>query len=360
VDAPELRRGQTLLPPGMFVSTSAIDCEFQLLAGAHPLKHRAPIHFHAGTAEVEAEVRLLAANEAIEPGSTRFLRLLLKEPLLLLPGDRFIARMFSPVVTIGGGIVIDNHAPTGMRKPAALARLAPLRDATPEQRAHLLAAEHPDGLPLAELILRCGRPIALPPGLKLVQGRVISAGRLAELAQQLRECLARFHQASPLQPGMARAAAPIPVHLLDAVLAEAPDLVAEGEILRLRAHRLQLKSEEDAALQRMEGLFRLAALAVPAVNDVIAQSGIDPARARQLLQILQRNQRLIRVSPELLYHTEAIEDLRQLLQARRGLRFSVPEFKDWTGVSRKYAIPLLEWLDRERVTRREGDKRLVL
>jgi selenocysteine-specific elongation factor len=62
----------------------------------------------------------------------------------------------------------------------------------------------------------------------------------------------------------------------------------------------------------------------------------------------------------LLYHTEAIEDLRQLLQARRGLRFSVPEFKDWTGVSRKYAIPLLEWLDRERVTRREGDKRLIL
>lgn len=360
VEASELRRGMMLVPPGLFDSTSAIDCEFHLLPGANPLKHRAPIHFHAGTAEAEAEVRLLAGLKPVEPGATAFVRLLLKEPLPLLPGDRFIARMFSPVITIGGGTVIENHAPLGIRKSEALARLQRLRAAGLPERAALLSTEHPDGIPLAELVRRCGRPVPLPAELQLIQGRVIARTRLAELAAELRETLARFHHASPLQPGMSRAASPVPAPLLDAVLAAAGDIVAEGENLRLASHKLQLKTDEDAALTRMESLFRDAGLAVPAVNDVIAQSGVDPNRARQLLQILQRNQRLIRISPELLYHAGAIAQLRAILAARKGTRFSVPEFKDWTGVSRKYAIPLLEWLDRERLTRREADKRVIL
>src|SRR5580704_2917750 len=111
VDASELARGMTLAEDGRFHVTRHIDCVFELLPSAKPLKHRAPVHFHAGTAEVEAEIRRLAGTHPIAPGTREYVRLVLSEPLLILPGDRFIVRMFSPVVTIGGGVVLDIAAP---------------------------------------------------------------------------------------------------------------------------------------------------------------------------------------------------------------------------------------------------------
>src|SRR6267154_1867832 len=102
VDAEHLRRGMTLAEAGRFNSTRQVACSFELLPSAKPLKHRAPVHFHAGTAEIEAEVRLVQGNK-MEPGTQAYARIALREPALLLSGDRFILRMFSPVVTIAGG-----------------------------------------------------------------------------------------------------------------------------------------------------------------------------------------------------------------------------------------------------------------
>jgi selenocysteine-specific elongation factor len=92
----------------------------------------------------------------------------------------------------------------------------------------------------------------------------------------------------------------------------------------------------------------------------LAQSGVEPARARTLLQILLKNRKLVRVGDQLIYHASAVDALRQSLAARKGVHFSVADFKEWTGVSRKYAIPLLEFLDREHVTRRDGEQRVIL
>ncbi len=103
-----------------------------------------------------------------------------------------------------------------------------------------------------------------------------------------------------------------------------------------------------------------AGLEVPAIKDVIAKSGVDTARARTLLQILMRDRKLVRVSEDLIFHAAALDQLRALLGTRKGSRFSVADFKDWTGCSRKYAIPLLEYLDREHITRRDGDSRIIL
>ena len=110
----------------------------------------------------------------------------------------------------------------------------------------------------------------------------------------------------------------------------------------------------------IESAFRAAGLAVPSTQEVLGKSGIEPNRARGILQLLLRDKRLVRVSDELVFHSSALQSLRQSLAPRKGQKFAVPEFKDWTGVSRKYAIPLLEFLDRERVTRRDGDTRIVL
>ncbi len=131
-------------------------------------------------------------------------------------------------------------------------------------------------------------------------------------------------------------------------------------MIRLSSHKLALKGDEEQALKKIEDAFATAGLAVPSAQEVLKSCGVDAVRARSLLAILFRDKRLVKVAEDLLFHPSALERLHGLLAARKGQRFSVPEFKDWTGVSRKYAIPLLEYLDRERITRREGDTRVIL
>jgi selenocysteine-specific elongation factor len=369
VEAADLQRGMVLTPPGLFRATQTIDCAFDLLPSALPLKHRQPIHFHSSTSELEAEVRLLRGTEPLAPGQSGFVRLLLSEPILLLPGDRFIARMFSPVTTIGGGTVLDNHPSPHLRKPAVLARLPELAHASLAARLRLFASESETGDTVANLAARCGaHPQAIlaqatAAGLipvKDPEPRLVPLAALATTLARLQAALADFHRQNPLLPGMPKASAPVPAFLLDLLLTRTKDVVADGDILRLATHRLQLKADEDEAAAKMESLFRQAGLAVPAVPEVLAKSGIDPSRARSLLQLLLRDGRLVKITADLICHREALVSLRQILASRKGQAFQVAEFKDWTGVSRKYAIPLLEFLDRERLTRRDGDRRLIL
>ena len=368
VEARELRRGMVLTHPGLFQATREADARFSLLESAKPLKHRAPIHFHAGAAEVVAEVRLLDGRAAMEPGADGYVRLKLAEPLLLLPGDRFIARMFSPVVTIGGGAILD-IAPPRVKQPSE--RLKRLDGAPPAEVLAALVRESRNGCSLSELVRRTGLTAAEinDAGLTRVAGVeawFVDPGWLAALRSRVLEELRAFHAANPLQTGMpkedlrARLLPEAPVFLLDSVLAGWTSVAAEGDRVRLSGHRVAFQGDEEEALKRIESAFERAGLTAPGVGGVLAGCGVEAHRARQLLQILLRNRRLIRVSEDLVIHASAVARLREMLAPRRGQRFTVPEFKEWTGISRKFAIPLLEFLDRERVTRREGDQRVVL
>ena len=127
---------------------------------------------------------------------------------------------------------------------------------------------------------------------------------------------------------------------------------------RERARKLVVASGGVEAT--IERAFEEAGLATPAMAEVLAKSAVEPGRARRLLEILLREKRLVRISEDLVFHQTALARLREMLAGRRAERFNVGAFKEWTGISRKYAIPLLEFLDRERVTRRDGDERVVL
>ena len=174
-----------------------------------------------------------------------------------------------------------------------------------------------------------------------------------------------FHRANPLKPGMSkeelrsRELPDAPSFYLDAMLKSEQELVAAGENVRLGSHTVRLQEDESAALKKIENAFGRAGLAVPALKEVLAKSGVDPRRARALLATLLREEKLVKVSEDLVFHSKAIRDLTALVAGHKGERFKVPQFKEWTGISRKYAIPLLEYLDRQRVTRREGDERVV-
>lgn len=373
IDHADLARGMVLAAPGRFTPTRTADCVLQLLPSAHALKHRAPVHFHAGTAEIEAQVRLLGSLDPVAPGGRGYVRLLLRDPALLAPGDRFIVRMFSPVVTIGGGVVLDTEPPARMRRKELGERLRVLESGSRAEQLQLIVREARYGLAPATAERRLNWTAAeveaaAASGLTRFQDPpwLLDPARAAALLEALRAALKKFHREHPLLAGMSkeelrgRELPDAPPALLDALLAAARDLALDGETVRLAAHKVTLQQDESAATGKMEALFRDAGLAVPAVPEVLAKSGIEPARARTLLQLLLKDKRLIKAGDDLVFHADAIAQLRALLAARKGTRFSVPEFKDWTGISRKYAIPLLELLDRERVTRRDGDQRIVL
>src|SRR5580698_5267231 len=158
IEPVEVARGMVLAAPGVFRTTTQIDCALQLLPSAKPLKHRAPVHFHAGTAEIEAQVRLLDGSAALQPGQRGWARIVLREPALLLPGDRFIIRMFSPVLTIGGGVVVDiggKRYRKGDRQGIA-EWLQTLAEAPESERIALLVRESKYGVGMAELVARTG------------------------------------------------------------------------------------------------------------------------------------------------------------------------------------------------------------
>src|SRR5262245_65513340 len=121
----------TLAAPRAFHPSREIDCQLELLPSAKPLKHRAPVHFHSGSAEIEAEVRLLNVGPALRPGAKAFARLILSASALLLPGDRFIIRMFSPVITIRGGAVLDNAGLHYRKKADADTSIVAMPEARP-------------------------------------------------------------------------------------------------------------------------------------------------------------------------------------------------------------------------------------
>jgi selenocysteine-specific elongation factor len=368
IEPGELARGDALSEPGRFRAVKQVDCRLQLLPTAKPLKHRAPVHFHCGTAEIEAQVRLVEGTAPLQPGGAAYARLVLRDAALLLPGDRFIIRLFSPVVTIGGGVVLD----VGAAGKSAPARLDVLASADAAERIALLVREIPFGMGMAGLVARTGlveteiaAAAARAPLMAIPQPQPWYVDRAWFQAARDRMVLTvrEFHRQNPLQPGIAKLdlrPAGAPPFVLDALLADAKEIVAEGDTVRLRGHTLVLNEDERQARAAIERAFQQAELAAPAVAQVLAKSGVEPARARTLLQILLREKRLVRINDDLVVHQSAIEELRRMLAARKPARFNVGMFKEWTGVSRKYAIPLLEFLDRERITRREGEERCVL
>jgi selenocysteine-specific elongation factor len=283
--------------------------------------------------------------------------------------------MFSPVATIGGGEALDIAPPGKIRRGAAGSRLGVLQTGTTEDRLALLVRESAHGLGLAQIIARTGwlpgeiEAAARNPRFLTIrepQFWVTDREWASEVGRRIQTWLAEYHRKNPLQAGVSkeeirsRELSGAPAFLLDVILAGIPAIAAEGEMVRLKSHRVALKQDEEAASAKIETAFADAGLAVPSTAEVLARSGVEAARARSLLQILLKNRKLVKVGDELVFHPTALDRLRETLGGRKGQRFSVGEFKDWTGISRKYAIPLLEFLDREHITRREGDARVVL
>src|SRR5258708_7716437 len=370
-----LRRGMTLATPGKFRVTRRIDALLELLGSAPKVKQRARVHFHSGTSETVAEAFLHSSRE-LAPSQSAFVQLRFQDDVLLLPGDRFIVRQFSPVTTIGGGVVLDPLP----RRPTVrdTGRVAFLETLERGDKIEILAAMTERallGLTLEEIVARTGwtaEEITATAKNLLTTGRVIAIsaeplvllGRKSfdEVQQKINSRVEKFHKENPLLPGISREDLRSSLGkrvrpeafraALDALIAQ-KKLDAHGEIVKRAGATISLDPEEARAKEQIEKAFASAGLAVPSVKEVLSKLPVEPKRAEKILQILLREKVLVRVTPELIFHRDALAQLRDRLSVfkkNKSERISVPIFKELTGITRKYAIPLLEYLDRERVT----------
>ncbi len=391
VEAASVERGMVLAPVGRLIPTQMLDARVEVLkSAARALRTRQRVRVHLGTAEVLARVAVLEEAGEVEPGASGFAQLRLEAPVAALPGERFIIRSYSPQRTIAGGEILDAHAARHRRREheRARARLSGLTEADRAGRlAFFVESAGEAGARHAELSARTGwreevleaaLGEALGRGL-LVESEGVSVSRAVfeRLTQRAREEVEAHHAREPLSRGMAREtlreqvfahAAP---EVFRAALREAEgrgELVSERELVRSSRHSLELSTADAELRDRLENIYREAGLEAPTLEEALARAGgpgARPEHTRKILRLLLDAGALVRVREDLLFHREALDGLVAALgeyAARHEPErlIDVAAFKELSGVSRKYAIPLLEHFDRTRVTRRAGDRRIIL
>ena len=386
IDHHSVQRGMTLATPSRFRATRRLDVKLRLLTGVRKLKNRALVHFHAGSFETMVEVALFERTE-LSAGEECFAQFRLRQAVLILPGDPFIIRQSSPLITIGGGVALDPlpRRPRAREASRSAFLEAVERSDKPEILTQL-AQRSLFGLPQSEISPRTGwtdaeiqttlQNIVSSKRVRLIPAEpaiLFATASFEELLKKITERVERFHKENPLQPGVAREELRVSLArrlrpeifraALEELAAAQKQIELQGELVKRAGSQISLMPEEAKAKEQIEAAFAAAGLAVPSAKEVLATLSLEAKRSEKLLQLLLREKALHRVTPELIFHREALAQLRAKLAAykkAKGERISVPAFKDLTGITRKYAIPLLEYLDRERLTRRQGDERVIL
>ncbi len=396
LDVGDLSRGDVLVQPGGLESTRRLDATLMLLPHMRPLKHGSRVRFHSGTSEVMARVSLAAPVDAdrgellpgtLTPGRESYARLRLERLVALTRGDRFVIRAYSPVVTIGGGRVLDPAPGRGrLRSPAGFKRLSRLRESG-DAHAFLIAMVDQGGsrgLPRSQLIPRGGLTSAnaeLVVESLVREGRVVAVGtvliapeRVLELRDMMTEWVSTFHTEHSLEPGLSREEARerfshhASSEVFDAIV---DTLVRDGTLtardhLALSSHRITLSPEETQVYQGIEECYRRAGLSPPDLGTVESKTSASQRTVDRMVKLLLREEVLVKVE-SLIFHGDELERLKTAVIALKNehpasarIELEVATFKKRFGISRKFAIPLLGYLDRERVTRRVGNVRLLL
>jgi selenocysteine-specific elongation factor len=384
VEHSEVERGAVVVPRGVFCTTRAVDARLEYLPSSPGnLKHRANLRLHSATYEVPAQVILLD-RDIIEPGESAFVQLRLKSPVLLLPGDPFVLRSYSPRATVGGGLVLDPASPRRRRRSeTALELLHALDSGTDGDKARLLIAESLyTGISQDELLLRSGLPMkrmeaALTPLLSggeavlvLRDPRIIlSRGAFDGLKEHLLKEIEGYLRENPMKEGIGK-------EELKGRLPRRSNPRFFGTILM--ALEKEGKALIDRDLVKLPGRGRLENADQSdlraKISDMLLGGGIEPPMLRELCDALERGEKeildhlgpmtregvVVKIKNDLFYAREPLTSIREKLVARLKETGEITpgEFRELTGLSRKFMIPLLEYFDSEKVTIRVGDKRL--
>jgi selenocysteine-specific elongation factor len=390
IDTAQIERGMVLAPAGRLRPTQIVDAWIDVLPGAsRAVRSRSRVRFHIGATEVLGRVRVLGGS-SVEAGSGGLVQLRLEAPVVAVHGDRFILRSYSPAETIAGGVIVDpfatKHRGREMDHALELLRLL-MRDERTAKFEGFVRAAGVRGVRLADLAASTGwtnEVLAAVAKEVQQQGSVIEVGglfiardSLERLSTALIAELERHHKREPLARGMLRETLREKVfthsapELFNGVLARLEaegKVVSEKDIVRSSGHSVGLSDKDVELSNSIEQIYLAAGVEAPSLDDAMTKANVPAAQraqARKLLQLLLDDRKLVRIQGEMFMHSKVTEDLKTKLhtyaaQHEPDRLIDVPAFKDLAGVSRKYAIPLLEYFDREQITRRAGDKRLIL
>jgi selenocysteine-specific elongation factor len=393
IDTAKITRGMVLAEKGTLDSTQIIDARVELLASAaRPLRNRHRVRVNLGTSEVLARVLVLNFEGEIAPGKQDLVQLRLESPVVTVPGERFIIRGYSPQVTIGGGLIVDSMAAKHRRRDVGPTRrmLSGLLDPETDRAGRLallleLAGEH--GFTFSGIQARTGwrgetirralktciekRSIVEADGCYLARAAYedLKARTLSEIElQHKREPLARGILRETLREKVFARISPGIFRSLMRNLEADNGIVSEKDSVRLPKYDVVLSPDEAEVQRRIKDVYRTAGLAVPKLNDLLSNAvegtKVRPEAARKVFQLFLDSGELVKISDEFYFPRQAIDEITQKIRTAAASRtdrsIDVSAFKELTGLSRKYAIPLLEYFDRERVTCRVGEKRQVL
>lgn len=382
----EIERGDVVATSGGLHTSYLLDLKFLYLSSAgRPLKYRSPIRFHIGTAEITG--RVLMQEDEIEPGRETYIQVKLDKPVAVLPGDRYVIRSYSPVRTIGGGIVLN---PVPRRRKRSRPELWKELEMLDNQKPDGLIIYHLKqtgirGLTQAELAMRSGvygktlertleglfsdgRAIRIDAEEK----RVIDGDTYRALKEKIVGLISGYHRENPLSKGISKEEIRSRIfphgaggdgRLFQKLLAELVNsgrLVQDKDLIRLSTHKISLGEKDASIRQQIEDLYRKSGLEPPSKEDALAKVSADQKTGSRIFDLLISEGILIRLKEDLYYHKTAIDKVKDMVTAflKKNGEMAVNDFRDLTqGLSRKYMIPLLEYLDNQKITIRVGDKR---
>jgi len=382
VSKKDVTRGDVLLAPGYLKPTYMVDARVTLLKEcAKPLKRGTRLRFHHGTRELLGRVYPLE-GEAVAPGETRPCQLRLESKATCANGDRFVIRSYSPVTTIGGGTVIDAHPPKHrLRDEAALRQFKELESDKPDKSVAVYLSRARKPLSRDQLARESGlAPGTVEKGLEVLvsTGEAVALGDRAtplclsserhdEIKESIQRSLREFHVEKPLADGMAKEtlkkkalaswdnkAAEI---FLDRLVRDRA-LESHGKIISLPGKSATVTGEQESLIEEIIDRIDRQPASPPTLSELSSELSVDRQALSDLLAVAEKHQRAVRVSPELYFSPRAVKDIEATLRESvdpEGI--TVSEFRKIIGTSRKYALPLLEYFDRTKVTVRVGDVR---
>ena len=385
IDLDEAHRGDVVVPRGVFRATRAVDVRLDYLASApRELKHRATLRLHSATYEVPAQVILLD-RDTLQPGDSAYVQLRLKEPALLLSGDSYILRMSSPAVTVGGGIVLDPFPPRRRRRNSEAIELLEAFGQEEQGRtiALIIAQSLLSGISFEDVLLRSGIP---RKAAETATSALLSSGEVVQVTREPRMFLARgcfetlkkglveeltaFLDSNPLKEGMGKEelktrmpkrSDPRFFTPLLSALEKDGMVIPDRDIVKLggRVARKSVQSEDLSG--NMLLFLQESGSEPPTVREIMERFRCDEKAVRDNLALLARNGQVARISSDLFYASGALNCLREKLVALLKEKGEIipTDYRDVTGLSRKFLIPLLEYFDSEKLTIRVGDKRVA-
>ncbi|WP_028319290.1 selenocysteine-specific translation elongation factor [Desulfobulbus elongatus] len=390
IEKDQINRGDMAATPGSMVAATVLDAECHCLSStARELKNRTQVRVHLGTREIVGRI-LLLESEVLLPGDTTHVQLILQEPAAAWPGDRYVIRSYSPITTIGGGVILNSGPRKRKRtlerdRESNRAYFAALEAADSERRLLLLVEEAGvKGMTADQLAARTGvfskklkKQLQLPisTGALLVvdsdSQRLLAASVAETLSQRIVGLLTAFHRDNPLKSGLAKeevrsqlrpAVEPKVFQALLAGLIKKGTIEQEGAEIRISGHTVTLQVDEQEMEQKIGALYREANLTPPNLKEVLAAFGEFPEKQiRQVIDLLVGRGELIKINESLCFHAPAIQALQEEVVAfiRREGEIDAQRFKDLTGLTRKFSIPLLEYFDKIKLTIRIDDKRVL-